>query len=154
LQRRNNYRARADADMSIAICRDFSVILPRLAIMLNQIEGNVNGFVSMFRITVRKSENGDNALPVGGLDITSRFQETVSHVANKLLRGLGKDRRPGVFSEAVFIGNVADYDAHFVSPRLQIERNCAFEEATKFFVRQSVGEEASRQMRTVSPQKD
>src|SRR5437016_14654456 len=104
-----------------------------------QIERNVNGFVSVFGITVGKSENGDNALPVGGLDVTSRFQETVSHVANKLLRGFGKDRGPGVFSEAVLIGDVADDDAHFVSSRLQIERNCAFEEATKFFVRQPVG---------------
>src|SRR5205814_7484189 len=116
--------------MGIAISRNFSVILPGLAITLNQIEGNVNSFVSMFGITVGKSENGDNALPVGGLDITSRFQETVSHVANELFCSFGKDRGPGVFSKAVLIGNVADDDAHLVSSRLQIERNCALEEAT------------------------
>src|SRR5438094_5203488 len=122
--------------MGIAISRNFSVILPGLAITLNQIEGNVNSFVSMFRITVRKSENGDNALPVGGLDITSRFQETVSHVANKLLRGFGKGIGPGVFSDAVLIGNVADDNADFVYSRFQNERNFAFEAAAKFLVRQ------------------
>src|SRR5438132_13849572 len=122
--------------MGIAISRNFPVILPGFAIMLNQIEGNLNSFVSMFRITVRKSENGDNALPVGGLDITSRFQEMVSHVANKLLLGFGKGSGPGAFSEAVLIGNVAGDNTHFVSSRLQIGRNWVLERAHMFVSRQ------------------
>src|SRR5437762_11599829 len=99
--------------MGIAISRNFPVILPGFAIMLNQIKGNVNGFVSVFHIAIRKSENGDNALAIGGLDITSRFQETVSHIANELLRGFGKDRRPGVFSQAALIGSGTAYNSHF-----------------------------------------
>ena len=77
--------------MGSAVSRNFSVILLALAKILNQIEGNTNGFVSMLGVAIRKPEDGNDALAVSGLYITARFQETVGHVTNELFCGFDKD---------------------------------------------------------------
>jgi hypothetical protein len=74
-----------------AVSRNFSVILLALARTLNQIEGNTNRFVSMLGVAIWKPEDGNDALAVGSLYITARFQKTVGHVTNELFCGFGKD---------------------------------------------------------------
>jgi len=52
--------------MDIAV-RDFSVVLPLLAKVLNQVEGHTHGLLGVFGIALGESKNSDTPLPVGGL---------------------------------------------------------------------------------------
>src|SRR4051812_40867346 len=101
--------------MSIAVSENFAVVLLlRIAKTLNQIESGTHGFVGMLGVAIGKSENGDDALPIGRLYITARLLETHSYATKEFFGSRGESRGLGIPGQAVFIGDVADNDGRFV----------------------------------------
>ena len=134
--------------MHVAVSKKFAVILlMRIVQRLHQAESYAHGFISMTGIAIGKSKNGNNALTVGRLNITTGFEKEFSGATNELLRRLGKSGRIGVLGQIVFIGDIADDDGSFACPRFCLEGELTRYHAIDLLLRQPSREERFGQAR-------
>src|SRR5213592_4451288 len=151
LQRTGNDRPRADSRADTAFVKGVFAIFAALAEILIDVEDNADCLLGMFGVRSWKSKDCDDALSVGGVQVSTLFDQVRSGFANKFCRGFRKGGRLEIFRERKFAGDIAYRHAYLIRFRLGIERSCAVANTSKFLFRNAIGKKCSHQMRVVPP---
>src|SRR5882724_171470 len=151
LQRTGNDRPRADSRADTSFVKGVFAIFAALAEILIDVEDSANSLLGMCGVRSWKSKDRDDALSVGGVQVSTLFNEVPSGFANKFCRGFRKGGGLRVFRECKFAGDIAHHHAYLIRFRLGIERSCAVANMSKFLFRKAIGKKRSHQMRIVSP---
>ncbi len=126
-------------------------IFAALAEVPIDIEDNAHCLLSMLRVRSWKPKDRNDAFSVGGVQVSTLFNELLSGFANKFCRGFRKGGGLRIFRECKFAGDIAHHHAYLIRFRLGIEGSCAVANTAKFLFRKAIGKKCSHQMRMVSP---
>src|SRR5206468_7615546 len=86
LQRTGNDRPRADSRADTSFVKDVFAIFAALAELLVDVEDNADCLLGMLRVRSWKSKDRDDAFSVGGVQVSTLFDELRSGSANKFCR--------------------------------------------------------------------
>src|SRR5438094_5586876 len=139
LQRTGNDRPRADSRADTSFVKDVFAIFAALAELLVDVEDNADCLLGMLRVRSWKSKDRDDALSVGGVQVSTLFNEVLTGFANTFCRGFRKGGGLRTFRECNLVGNIAHYHAYLIRLRLGIERSCAVANTSKFLFRKAIG---------------
>src|SRR6266436_4335200 len=151
LYRTGNNRARVDSRADAPSARGVFVISAALPEILTDVEDNADCLFGMPRVRNGKSKDRDDALSVGGVQVSTLFNEMRSGLANKFCSRFRKSGGLRIFRERKFVADIADHHTYRVLFWLGIERSCSVGNAAKFLSREAIGKKCSYQMRAVPP---
>ena len=100
----------------------------------------------VFRVVSRKSKDANDAFSIGGLQVSTLFNETRSGVTNKLCGCFCECGRLAALCECEFVADVAHHDAYVVALWLSVERNSSVAETPKLGRRNAIGKQRSNKM--------
>src|SRR5206468_11540421 len=86
LQRTGNDRPRADSRADTSFVKDVFAIFAALAELLVDVENNADCLLGMLRVRSWKSKDRNDAFSVGGVQVSTLFNEVRSGFANKFCR--------------------------------------------------------------------
>src|SRR5260370_7773241 len=123
LYRTGNNRARADSRADAPSARGVFVISAALPEILIDVEDNADCLFGMPRVRNGKSKDRDDALSVGGVQISTLFNEMRSGLANKFCSRFRKSGGLRIFRERKFVADIARPHTYCVWFLLGIERS-------------------------------
>src|SRR5437773_5532081 len=120
LQRTGNDRPQADSRADTSFVKDVFAIFAALPELLVDVENNANCLLGMFGVQSWKSKDRNDAFSVGGVQVSTLYNEMRSGFANKFCCGFRKGGGLRIFRECKLVGNIAYHHAYLIRFRLKI----------------------------------
>src|SRR5260370_23970622 len=140
LYRTGNNRARADSRADAPSARGVFVISAALPEILIDVEDNADCLFGMPRVRNGKSKDRDDALSVGGVQISTLFNEMRSGLANKFCSRFRKSGGRRIFRERKFVADIAHHHTYCRWFLLWSEPNRSVWNAAEFLSKGALGQ--------------
>src|SRR5260370_36893003 len=147
LYRTGNNRARADSRADAPSARGVFVISAALPEILIDVEDNADCLFGMPRVRNGKSKDRDDALSVGGVQISTLFNEMRSGLANKFCSRFRKSGGLRIFRQRKFVAGSARPPTYCVWFWLGSEPSLSLGNAAKLLFLAGIRTKCSYQIR-------